>query len=200
MSPRRSIAEARATREAIVGRAVEISSIQGLEGLTLGRLAADVGMSKAGVLGHFGSKEALQLTALRAAVELFTQEVWERTAGAERGLPRLVAICDAWISYLERDVFPGGCYLTAASCEFDGRGGPVHDAVADALARWYETLEAQARIAIEAGDLPLSADPEAIAFQLNSLAMGANQALQLFGDRRAPERARRAMRAILRIS
>jgi AcrR family transcriptional regulator len=197
ISPRRSLAEARETRASIVERAVEVSSVEGLEGLTLGRLAADLRMSKSGVIGHFGTKEALQLTALEAAIEVFRREVWDRTADAQPGLPRLLAICDAWISYLEREVFPGGCFLTAAACEFDGRGGPVRDAIARALSRWYRALESEIRVAIDAGDLSPDSDPEAIAQQLNALAMGANQALQLFGDRAAARNARRAMRATL---
>jgi len=197
MSPRRSQLEARQTRAAIVERAVQVSSVEGLEGLTIGRLASDLQMSKSGVLGHFGTKEALQLTTLEAAIQVFRREVWERTADAETGLPRLLAICDAWISYLERDVFRGGCFLTSASCEFDGREGPVRDAIASALSRWHEALGSQARAAIDAGDLPPGSDIAAIAFQLNALAMGANQALQLFGDQSAPQAARRAMRATL---
>jgi len=191
------MAEARETRAAIVERAVEVSSVEGLEGLTIGRLATDLRMSKSGVLGHFGTKEALQLSALEAAIEKFRREVWEPTADAEPGLARLLAICDAWISYLERGVFPGGCFLSAASCEFDGRAGPVRAAIVDAMSRWYRALEGQVRIAIDAGDLPEGSDPKAIAFQLNALAMGANQALQLFDDRRALELARGAMRATL---
>jgi AcrR family transcriptional regulator len=197
MSPRRSLADARATRQSIVDRAVEVSSVEGLEGLTIGGLASRLGMSKSGVIGHFGTKEALQLEAFEAASDVFRREVWDRTAGADPGLPRLLAICDAWITYLEREVFPGGCFLTAAACEFDGRGGPVRDAIADALSRWYRALESQVRVAIEAGDLPAGSDPNAIAQQLNALAMGANQALQLFGDRAAARNAHRAMRAAL---
>ena len=197
MSPRRSAQDARQTRAAIVERAVEVSSTAGLEGLTFGRLASELEMSKAGLLGHFPRKELLQLTALEAAAAIFRREVWDRTADVEPGLPRLLAICDAWISYLERGVFPGGCFLTAASCEFDGRPGPVRDAVAETLATWYRALESQAAAAIEAGDLPADSDPAAIAFQLNSLAMGANQAIQLFGDRGTLAQARTAMRAAL---
>jgi AcrR family transcriptional regulator len=197
MSPRRSVAEARETRTAIVDRAVQVSSVEGLEGLTIGRLASSLQMSKSGVLGHFGSKEALQLSALEAAIAVFRREVWEPTADAEPGLPRLLAICDAWISYLERGVFPGGCFLTAAACEFDDREGAVRDAIADAMSRWYRALESNARVAIDAGDLPPGSDAKSIALQLNALAMGANQALQLFGDRRAAQTARRAMRNLL---
>jgi AcrR family transcriptional regulator len=195
--PRRSVAEARKTRAAIVERAVELSSLEGLEGLTLGRLAGEVRMSKSGVIGHFGTKEELQLTTLEAANEIFRREVWDRTEDAEPGLPRLVAICGAWISYLERGVFPGGCFMTAAACELDGRGGALRDAVAEAMARWYRALEHHARLAIDAGDLPADANPREIALTLNAFAMAANQRLQLFNDRRAAKTARRAMLATL---
>src|SRR3712207_6256551 len=97
-------------------------------------------MSKAGVIGHFGSKEALQLAALEQAVAIFTREVWDRAASEERGLPRLRAIADAWVSYLQRDVFPGGCFLTAASCEWDGRDGPVRDRVVGTMDLWLSVL------------------------------------------------------------
>lgn len=176
---------------------MRVASIEGLDGFTLGRLAEDLQMSKSGVLRHFSTKEDLQLHALAAAVGVFTLEVWAPCLAVSAGLPRLQAICDAWISYLERDVFPGGCFLTAASCEFDGRPGPVHDAVVKALARWHHTLQEQVRLAITSAELTPEADPETIAFQLNALAMAANQAIQLFDDRRAPQMARRAMLATL---
>jgi AcrR family transcriptional regulator len=191
------VAAALETRAAIVDRAMRVASVEGLDGFTLGRLADELQMSKSGVLGHFGTKQELQLSALDAAVGVFTHEVWEPSLEAEPGLPRLLAICDAWISYLERGVFPGGCFLTAASCEFDGRPGSVHDAIAHALSVWYRALRSQVRVAIDAGDLPAESDPETIVFQLNALAMGANQAIQLFGDPSAGRLAHRAMRSTL---
>jgi AcrR family transcriptional regulator len=197
MAPRRSQEQAQGTRSAIIGRAVDVSSAEGLEGLTIGRLASDLEMSKAGVLGHFGSKEALQLATLETAIDVFRREVWEPAGGVEPGLPRLRAICENWISYLKREVFPGGCFMTSASCEFDGRPGPVREAIAEALGLWYRVLEAEARHAIAAGDLPQGSDPKAIALQLNALAMAANQKLQLFGDRSALRVAREAMLATL---
>ena len=197
MSPRRSAAEARDTRAAIVDRAVDLSSVEGLEGLTIGRLAAEMQMSKAGVIGHFGNKETLQLETLDAATRVFIREVWQPPAHLEPGLPRLLGVCDAWISYLDRGVFPGGCFLTAASTEFDGRPGPVHDAIAAALARWLDALAGEVRTAKRAGDLPRGTDPAGVAFQLNALAMGTNQAIQLHRDPRAGARGRATMRALL---
>lgn len=188
--PRRSVAEARKTHDSIVARAVDLASLEGLEGLTIGRLAGELDMSKAGVIGHFGTKEALQLAALEQANEIFRREVWDRAAGEEAGLPRLRAIAEAWISYLERDVFPGGCFLTAASTEWDGREGPVRDAIASSLDLWRRLLRREAR---EAG----YEDPDQVAFELGGIAVGLNQALQLFGDRSAGRRARRAVERVL---
>ncbi len=197
MSPRRSAAAALQTREQIVERAIDVASVEGLEGFSLGRLADTLQMSKSGVLGHFRTKEELQHSALQGAVDVFSREVWEPAVGSASGLPRLLVICEAWIDYLEREVFPGGCFLTAASCEFDGRPGPIRDQIATVMKRWLRTLASEVRVAIEAGELSAGADPTTVAFQLNALAMGANQAIQLFGDRRAGQRALSAMRATL---
>lgn len=197
MSPRRSVADARDTRSAILERAVDVASLQGLEGLTIGSLADDLEMSKAGVIGHFGSKEALQLAALDRAVAVFVERVWSRAAHADAGRARLQALCEAWIAYLAGDCFPGGCVLTAAASEFDGRPGAVRDAVAAQLERWRAALEAEAATAVATGELPTGTDPAQVAFELSALGTGANQAIQLQGDPRAPERALAAMRRVL---
>ncbi|HWH93545.1 MAG TPA: TetR family transcriptional regulator [Baekduia sp.] len=195
--PRRSAADAARTRSAILERSVAVASVEGLEGLTLGRLATDLQMSKAGVLGHFGTKEELQLAALAAAREVYRREVWERAKAAAPGRARLLAIGDAWLSYLARDVFPGGCFVTAASCEFDDRPGRVREALAALHAEWMGVLAREARTAIADGDLPRSTDPDDVAFGMNAIAMGVNQARHLLGDAAAPERGWRAMRTLL---
>jgi AcrR family transcriptional regulator len=194
---RRSAADAARTRAAILDRSVAVASVEGLGGLTIGRLAADLEMSKAGVLGHFGTKEELQLEALGAAREIYRREVWEPARDAAPGRARLLAIADAWLSYLARDVFPGGCFVTAASCEFDDRPGRVRDALAATHAQWMAVLAKEARAAIAAGELPRGTDPEDIAFGLNAIAMGVNQARHLLRDDDATQRGWRAMRALL---
>src|SRR5689334_13182478 len=110
VSPRRSVAEARQTRADILASGVRLASAEGLEGLTIGRLAAALNMSKSGVLGHFGSKEELQLAVVGAAADIFTREVADKARGVEPGLPKLLAMCRSWVSYLERRVLPGGCF------------------------------------------------------------------------------------------
>ncbi|MES4901036.1 MULTISPECIES: TetR/AcrR family transcriptional regulator [unclassified Streptomyces] len=199
MSPRKSVAEARRTRERITERGVALASVEGLEGLTIGRLATDLGMSKAGVLGHFGTKEALQLATLDAGAATFSRLVWEPAQGAQRGLPRLRALCEAWITYLEtaRDTFPGGCLFTTASIEFDARAGLVRDAVARLFGLWRRRLAAEARTAVAAGDLPADADPEQIAYELVGLYMALNQEIQLFAAPEAADRTRRAVDRLL---
>ncbi|WP_344530418.1 TetR/AcrR family transcriptional regulator [Streptomyces albiaxialis] len=199
MSPRKSAAESRRTRERIIERSVAIGSVEGLEGLTLGRLAADLGMSKAGVLGHFGSKQALQLAALHGASGLFTRLVWEPVADEKPGLTRLRAFCEAWIRYLEREreAFPGGCFFAAASAEFDTRGGPVRDTVARLLLRGRRLLVNDLRIAVAAGELPPGTDPDQTAFEITGLYMALNQEIQLFASPTAPARTRRALDRIL---
>lgn len=196
MTPRRSIAHARQTRAEIVAHGVEIASIEGLEGLTIGRLAADLQMSKSGVLGHFGSKESLQLAVIDAAAEVFTREVPQR-ATAPPGLPHLLALCDAWISYLERDVFPGGCFFIAAAAEFDDRPGPVRDTIVGLASVWQRDLRQHVRTAIEAGDLPNDTDPDQIIFELSGHILSLNHALRLHRDHSAPTRTRHAMSRLL---
>jgi AcrR family transcriptional regulator len=197
--PRRSAAAARDTRRQIVARALDRASVEGLEGLTIGRLADELGMSKAGVVGHFGSKEGLQLAVVDAARESFTRDVWEPVADEPPGLRRLLAACEAWIA----DVigrYPGGCFFTAAAAEFDGRPGPVRDEVAAMWARWQRTLEQDVAAAIEAGEIPPGEDPQQLAFELRAIVLGLNQSLQLAGDGSAPERARRAVRRVLGVT
>lgn len=180
-------------------RGVAIASVEGLEGLTIGRLATDLGMSKAGVLGHFGTKQTLQLATLDEAAAVFSRLVWEPARDAQPGLPRLRAICEAWITYLEtaRDTFPGGCLFTTASIEFDARDGLVRDAVARLFRLWRRRLAGEVRVAVAAGDLPGDTDPEQVAYEMGGLYMALNQEIQLFAAPEAPERTRRALDRLL---
>ena len=194
MSPRRSAIDSDATRRSIINRAVQMGSSQGLEGVTIGLLAEDLGMSKAGVLGHFGTKQALQLATLDRVAAIFTEAIIEPGLAQPRGLLRLRAWCEAWIDYLESNVFPGGCFVTAASCEFDGRPGSVRDRISALIAVWLETLEHEIEFARGVGQLSPNIDPPQLALELNGLAMAANQSLQLFGNNEGPALMRRALR------
>ena len=177
-------------RDAILERAVSLASEEGLEGLTIGRLSSELGLSKSGLFGHFGSKEELQLAAIDQANAIFLREVIEPALGEPEGEARLRAYCDSWIGYLERKVFSGGCFFAAASTEFDGRPGPVRDKLRDGLQLWLAELEKQARLAE-------AEDPEQIVFEVYSLVQGANASYQLFGDEAAFARARTAVERLL---
>jgi AcrR family transcriptional regulator len=195
--PRRSNAEAAQTRAAIIDRAVQTASIEGLEGVTIGRLADDLGMSKAGVIGHFGDKTTLQRATFHQATKIFTAEVWERSRSKPHGLPRLSAICENWIKHLTNPPFPGGCFMCTVAHEWDARQGDIHDEVRENWRLWLKVLANEARIARDQRELPQDTDPDQVAFELNAIAMALNQSLQLFEDRRAPARARRAVRRVL---
>ena len=178
----------------VVQAAIDLASVEGLEGITIGRLATDVGMSKSGLIGRFGDKQAMQQAVLASAVERFTDAVWEPAKRSEPGLPRLAAIVDAWIAHLRDGVFPGGCFVTTASVEYDARPGPLRNDTARAVRGWLGVLEAEARRARDAGTLSADRDPADVAFELHSLASGGSVAGRLIGDTNALDRTRAAMR------
>jgi len=195
--PRRSAAAVAETRAAVTEAAVDRASVDGLEGLTIGGLAGEVEMRKSSLFSLFGSKEELQVATLEAAVRDFRAKVWEPVAGEAPGLPRLLALCDSWLAYHERESLPGGCFLTTATVEFDARPGPLRDAVAETMELWLGALEREAAAAIDAGDIPADTDPADIAFELNAVAAAASYGFQLSRDRAVFARARRSMRRAL---
>lgn len=194
---RRSTADVAASRATTVHAAVDVASVEGLEGITIGRLAAQLGVSKSGLIGRFGDKQALQQAVLAAAVTRFTDAVWRPASGAEPGLARLEAIIGAWIAHLRDGVFPGGCFLTTAGVEYDARPGALRDAAAAATRRWLAVLEAEAHRAVERGELPAGRDPADVAFELHSLASGGGVAGRLLGDPAALGRLHAAMRRVV---
>jgi AcrR family transcriptional regulator len=197
MAGRRSLVEASNTRQKILSRAADMASVEGLEGLTLGRLATALGMSKAGVIGQFGNKLELQLATVDFAAEVFRYEVWRPAEHVSAGMPRLLAICDSWMDYAGRPAFPGGCFIAAASFEFDSRPGPVHDALAAHMRRWRAQLVHDAAIAVEAGDLPEGTDVEQIGFGLEAFAAAVTPSRHIYRDKRAATHAKMSMLRLL---
>jgi AcrR family transcriptional regulator len=182
------------TRRQILDLAVQLASVEGLEGLSIGQLASKLKMSKSGLFASFGSKEDLQLATIERARQIFVDAVVRRGLMAPRGLPRLWALCDSWLDYAGRSVFRGGCFFAAVSAEFDSRPGPIRDRIAALMKEWLTTLSVAVRKAQEAGHLRADADPDQLAFEIHSLSMGANWAHQLHGDKGAFDRARTAIR------
>jgi AcrR family transcriptional regulator len=182
------------TRRAILRKAVNIASVEGLEGLTIGRLASVLRISKSGLFAHFGSKEDLQCAVIDEAREIFVGKV-VRPAYQFQGVKRLRALCENWLAYGEQRVFPGGCFFSAASLEFDDRPGRVREQIVGLMRKWLGNLEQAARDAQSAGEIMKAADPSQLAFEIQALAMGANWSSRLFRD---PSIFRSARGAILR--
>ena len=169
------------TRRAILRKAVDIASIEGLEGLTIGKLASMLGISKSGLFAHFGSKEDLQCAVVDEARQIFVDKVVV-PANQFQGLNRLRALCENWLSYGEERTFPGGCFFSAASLEFDDRPGRVRDMIVGLMKKWLGSLEQAAQDAQSAGEIKKEADARQLAFEIQALAMGANWSSRLFRD------------------
>lgn len=182
------------TRQAILAHAAKVGSAEGLEAVSLQRLADDLGISKSGLFAHFGSKEELHLATIDEAARVFTEVVIRPALGEPRGAARVRSLCDHWLSYLERRVFPGGCFFWAVAEEYDSRRpGPVRDSILEKRAYWTYTLERAIREGQEAGDIDGSVDPAQLAWELDSLMGGANSAFNSGDEARAMGRARVAI-------
>jgi len=182
------------TRQAILDVAAALATQEGLEPLSIGRLADATGMSKSGLFAHFGSKEELQLATVDHAAAMFVAEVIAPARAAPRGVARVWALCDHMIGYAERQVFPGGCFFAAASFEFNNRPGQVRNRIEEMIRSWLSYLEHAVEQAQEAGELDPELSAREIAFQLDAFAQSANAQFQLFRDARVFEEARRAVR------
>ena len=182
------------TRRAILAKAVDIASVEGLEGLSIGRLASELGVSKSGLFAHFGSKQELQLEAIEMASEMFEEEVWLPVAEFEPGVVRLAALMDSWLAYFRREVFSGGCFFSNAQHEYDSRPGPIRDEIAKQKQRWTDAIVAHIRSAQRRGQLRSDVEPEQLAFELDAAGVLANSRWQLHRDERGFDRASTAIR------
>jgi len=180
------------SRDALLTEAVQVASVEGLEGLTVSRLAERLGTAKSSVHAAFGSKEALQVAAVRRAREMLIELVVAPALAVPPGLARLDALGESWLTYLENDVFEGGCMLCSASAEMDGRPGSTRDAVAGVMQEWLQFLADSVTAGIDQGELAPTSAPDQIAFELHAIGMAANWHHQLFGGPTAFTAARRA--------
>jgi AcrR family transcriptional regulator len=192
-TPRRRAPGERA-RALILATAARLSSVEGLDGLSIGRLAEVLNMPKSSVYVLFGSKEELQLATVDAAAVSFQREVIDRAiTSTEPGRDRLLALCEGFLSYVERRVFPGGCFFVAASAELGARHGRVHDRVAAYQQYWRDLLRGEATIAHEQRQLTQDTDPAQLAFELGALLAGTDIVAVLHNDDAAVQRARIAV-------
>ena len=172
---------------------MDIASAEGLEGLSIGRLATELGMSKTGIFAHFGSKQQLQLATVDAAKQVFLEQVVQPSLAHSRGIPRLRAMLENWIGYVERIVFRGGCFFAAASAEFDSRPGPVRDEIASLTKAWLIALQDEFAFARSTKQVNADVDPGQVAFELHAYVQEANWAFKLFNDKSAFSHARQAI-------
>lgn len=185
------------SRETVMRLAVDIASVDGLEGLSLGTLATGANLSKSGVVALFGSKQKLQLAAIDAATEIFIAVVISPALKLQGGRERLDGLLENWIRYSENRVFAGGCFFAAATAEVAAKHGPVRDAIALHLERWNDTIARVITRAVDKGELARPADVGQLAFEIRAVLDGANTDSLIFGSAAPYERSRLALRRLL---
>lgn len=181
------------TRRVVLGKAVDVASIDGLDGLSIGRLASELEISKSGLIAHFGTKEELQLATIRAARAIFVRTVIEPALAHPAGAERLRALLEGWLAYSSDRRFPGGCFFARASHEYAARPGPVHEALAALDEEWLGLIATSVAEAQAVGEIDPSVDPAQLAFDLSAYLDAANLR-SLLGDADVYDRAYRSMR------
>ena len=183
------------SRRTIVRHAVDVASLDGLDGLSFGRLATDLGVSKGGIQTLFGTKETLQVAVAEAAREAFEEAVTRPARAQPAGVARLCALVDRWIAYTEEPLFPGGCFWAANLPVFDSQPGPVRDLLARQQRAWRGLIAAELRYAADTGQIAVF-DADLVAFQIDAVLTATNTALRL-GDDSAVDTARRIINGFL---
>lgn len=186
------------TRRLVLRRTVDIASVEGLDALSVGRIATELKLSKSGVFALFGSKEELQLATVRAAARIFLDNVVEPARRSPPGLGRVWQLCARWLDYSEQRIFPGGCFFYGVIAEFDAREGAVHDALVRANRDWTGQVEHCITEALDTGDLHPDTDVPQLAFELIAPMETANAHSVLHGEPDAYRRAGTAITARLR--
>lgn len=183
-----------ASRRVVLANAVDLASVEGLDGLSIGRLASAAHVSKSGVATLFGTKERLQLATVEAAAQRFRETVLEPArVAAPRGIRRIVVLLDGWIAYSRDRIFPGGCFFAAAVADFDSKPGPVRDAIALAYESWGDYVRVSLGYAIAQGELAADTDAEQLAFEFMALLDTANTRSVMTGSNEPYRLARRGL-------
>jgi len=191
------MAKGEGTRQEIVERALRLANEVGLEGLSLGVLAASMGISKSGLFAHFRSKEALQLEVLQRAIDHFIRDVVMPALKAARGEPRVRTLFDRYLDWIRGGDDKGSCFFMALTHEYDDRPGPVRDLLVQSQRDWYGTIARAARIAVEEGHFRADLDVDQLAYELVGIGMAFQQAHKLLENPRAEERSRSAFAALV---
>jgi AcrR family transcriptional regulator len=186
-----------ATRLSILTHAGRLASQVGLEGLTIGRLAADLALSKSGLFAHFKSKEELQLQLVEYERLRFLDTVINPAFEEPPGEERVRALFEHWLEWPRRCEQPGGCFFVAASFEQDDRPGPVRDRLADLQAQWFDVLARSAESAVKRGQFRADLDPMTFAHEMYGLMLSGQLAMRLLRDPDAAERTRRVFEKLV---
>ncbi len=181
------------TRSAILREAAQLATVEGIDGLSISRLAEAVGMSKSGLFAHFGSKEELQLATIETAGAIFTEQVIEPGLVPSTGIERLRLLMEGFLQHVEGDVFPGGCFFASVAAEMDTHPGPVRDLAVQVVNEWFGLLVAAIRDAQEEGAIDPSEDADQLAFELDAYLLFANAQFVVSREPTPIDRARRAL-------
>jgi AcrR family transcriptional regulator len=185
------------TRGAILDGAWRLATELGLEGLTLGRLAEELDLSKSGLFAHFQSKESLQVQTLERAAERFIEVVIRPALQVPGGEKRLRALFERWLKWPKHEKQPGGCLFVAAAAELDDRPGPARDKLVALQREWRSTLSRVVKRAQDLGELRRDLDPDQVAFEIHGIGLVGHETARLLHDPRAVERARAAFERLL---
>jgi AcrR family transcriptional regulator len=186
------------TRAVILDQALAETSRLGLEGLSIGSLARECGMSKSGLFAHFGSKEDLQLQVLETAIERFAEAVVRPALARPRGEPRVRALFENWVGWAEASFLPGGCVFISAANELDDRPGALRDRLVSSQQQWLAVIARAARIAQEEGHFRAELDPEQFAYELYAVALAYHHFRRLLRDPDSRKHAHQAFEDLLR--
>jgi len=199
-APRHPRADGERARAAILRAAASLATVDGLEGLSIGNLAAAIGMSKSGLYAHFGSKQELQLATVEEAERIFDEEVVQPALAARPGVAQLAAVCESFFGYLQNRTFPGGCFFAATAMEMGPRTGPVKERVAAIQSGFGEMLRTFAATAVDQHQLPAGEDPGRLAFELHAILLAADAKFVLFDDPAVLDLARQVVHQRLGLS
>jgi AcrR family transcriptional regulator len=194
---RRTRSDGERSREMILRTSASLATVEGLTGLSLGRLADEVGMSKSGLFAHFRSKEELQLATIETAGGIFRRVVIEPALREPTGLGRLRALAERFLAHVEESVFPGGCFFASVAAEVDTHPGPVRDLALGVVAEWSGLLAAAVADAQAEGTIDAQEDPAQVAFEVNACLLLANAQFVAGGSPEAPRRARVAIDRVI---
>jgi AcrR family transcriptional regulator len=190
---RRRRSDGERSRTAILREAGQLATVDGISGLSIGRLADAVGMSKSGLFAHFGSKQELQVATIEMARTVFAKQVIEPALACPTGLDRLRQLGENFLRYVESDVYPGGCFFASVAAEMAMRPGPVRDGAVQVINEFFGALETAVRDGQAEGAIDSSEDAEQLAFELNGYLSLANAQFAVSHERTPIDRARRAL-------